>query len=213
VADAAIIEGLPPVHRLALAYAPRRARDAWLGLLALDARLAQIVRETREPMLGQIRMAWWRERLAEPPLERPRGEPLLAILGADSAALAPLVDGWEALLGDVPLSRESISGFAQGRAKALGGLAGSYGREPNASERVGRSWALADVALHLSHPRERQEATTLLAREGGFRSALPREMRPLVVLHGIAQRDLLRGRGEPGPGTLLTAMRLGIFGR
>ena len=63
IADDSLLLGLTPLHRLALAYAPAASRGAWLGFLALDMRLAAIVRAAREPMIGQIKLAWWRERL------------------------------------------------------------------------------------------------------------------------------------------------------
>ena len=187
-----ILDSLPPVQRLALAYAPRRAREAWLGLLALDTRPA---------------------RLAEPPEQRPQGEPLLALLGRTGAALSPLVDGWEALLGEAPLPQASIAAFAEGRAQALaglGGILGLVGEEP-AILRVGRDWALADLALRLSHPGERDHAVALIGEGAPLR--LPREMRPLTVLHGLALRDLRRGDAAGGIRGALAAVRLGIFGR
>jgi phytoene synthase len=201
-----VLESLSPVNRLALSYAPKSARAQWLGWLGLDTRLAQLVREAREPMLAQIRLAWWRERLAEPADRRPAGEPLLALLGDRAEALAPLVDGWEALLGDAPLPRDALSDFADGRARALGGLAEALGASRQAGKTAGRCWALADLASRLSHPEERSQVAALWA-EAPAVPRLPRAMRPLVVLHGLASRD------RNGPFTLLTAMRLGIFGR
>lgn len=157
-------------------------------------------------MLAQIRLAWWRERLTEPVDKRPAGEPLLALLANHAAAFAPLVDGWEALLGEAPLSPSALVDFAQGRARALGGLATQLGLPHMASEQAGRSWALADLAGRLSHAEERAQVAVLMADAGGF-PTLPRAMRPLVVLHGLASQD------RNGPIALLTAMRLGIFGR
>jgi phytoene synthase len=214
VAGDPLLDSLPAVQRVALAYAPKPTRAAWLGLLALDTRLAQLVRETREPMLGQIRLAWWRERLSEAPAKRPKGEPLLALLGGDSERLVPLVDAWEALLGEAPLPRETIAGFAEGRAHALAGLATALGRQAAAGDaaQVGRSWALTDLAVRLSHPEERDHAAALIAALDQNHPRLPREMRPLVVLHGLAVRDLRRGKDEAGMGALFAALRLGIFG-
>lgn len=157
-------------------------------------------------MLAQIRLAWWRERLAETAAKRPAGEPLLALLGDHAAAFAPLVDGWEALLGEAPLPRSSLSEFVDGRARALGNLAQLLGLPKEPSERAGRSWALADIATRLSHPEERAHVATLSVEDEAFPD-LPRAMRPLVVLHGLASRN------RNGPIALLTAMRLGILGR
>lgn len=156
-------------------------------------------------MLAQIRLAWWRERLAEPVAGRPAGEPLLALLGDLAGAFAPLVDGWEALLGEAPLSAEALASFADGRARGLGNLAEEFGLSRQASERAGRSWALADLRSRLSHPQERAQVAALDLAP--LIPGLPREMRPLVVLHGLARRN------RNGPFALLSAMRLGIFGR
>jgi phytoene synthase len=215
MAGDALLDSLPAVQRVALAYALPGSREAWLGLLALDTRLAQLVRETREPMLGQIRLAWWRERLAEAAAKRPKGEPLLALLGDDSERLLPLIDAWEAMLGTAPLPRATIAGFAEGRGQALAGLATALGHPTAAGDtaQLGRSWALADLGLRLSHPEERAHAAALIAAEGRHHPRLPREMRPLVVLHGLAVRDLRRGNDEAGMGALFATLRLGIFGR
>ena len=113
---------LPPVQRLALAYAPTRARPAWLALLALDTRLAQQVRSAREPMLTQIRLAWWHDRLREPVSAWPQGEPLLVALAdwrGQHGSLAQLVDGWEMLLGEAPLTDAALEGFVAGRALSI----------------------------------------------------------------------------------------------
>ena len=74
------VSSLPLPQRLALSYAPRASRNAFAGLLALDTRFAGIVRHAREPMLAQMRLAWWRDVLAKPAAEWPTGEPLLALL-------------------------------------------------------------------------------------------------------------------------------------
>lgn len=215
MAEDPLLNSLPAVQRVALAYAAAPTRSAWRALLALDTRLAQVVRDTREPMLGQIRLAWWRERLEEASVKRPKGEPLLALLGDDGERLVPLVDGWEAMLGEAPLPREAIARFAEGRAQAVAGLAVELGVQAASADaaRVARVWALADVALRLSHPEEREHAAALIAAGGETQPRLPRAMRPLVVLHGLAFRDLRRGNDAAGMGALFAAMRLGILGR
>ena len=52
-----LLETLPLRQRLALAYGTGEGRLALLGLLALDQRLAGIVRNSREPSLAQLRLA------------------------------------------------------------------------------------------------------------------------------------------------------------
>ena len=207
---------ISPLARLALAYAPARAREPWLGFLALDARLAGVVRSAREPMLGQLRLAWWRDRLSDEPANWPAGEPLLASLhdwGAGARGLAGLVDGWEALLGDPPLPGQAMQDFAQGRVAGIAALAGRLGTPGASLELLARTWALADLSLHLGDPAERVTAQGLLAPERLPR--VDRTMRPLAILAGLSQRAVRRDSrdGLDGLPALLAAIRLGFTGR
>ena len=206
------LESLPLAHRLALSYAPAAARGPTLALLALEARLAGIVRAGGEPVLAQIKLAWWRDRLGEPLASWPQGEPLLALLACwpgDPAGLVPVVDGWEALLADTL----DAPAHAQGRAAGWGALAGGLGCADPA--RAAQGWALADLALHLADGAEREQALALARALDWHAPRLPRALRPLAVLHGLAGRALRRGAGEllDGPGALFAALRLGIAGR
>ena len=218
--DADIIAGLPTLHRFALAYAPRAARAPTLALLALDARLAGIVRSGREAMLAQVRPAWWRDRLGEAAGTRPAGEPLLALLGTwggHAASLVALVDGWEQLVGDVPLPASGFAALAAARGDGFATLAGLLGEE-DAAERVRRAahdWALVDIAAHLSDPAEREALAGLVAARDWTGIALPRSVRPLAVLRGLAARSTRRGDDYPphGPSALAAAVRLGLAGR
>jgi phytoene synthase len=165
-----------------------------------------VVRTAREPILAQLRLAWWRDRFASDPAGWPKGEPLLARLAGweDRAGLGALVDGWEALLGDDADTIEAVTTFAEGRASAAGALAlqlGSAGAEGPA-----RRWALAERALA-----GYSAARGLIGTE---RSRVARPMRPLAVLSGLTQRAAARGETDvlSGPGALFAAIRLGITG-
>ncbi|MFN5780902.1 MAG: squalene/phytoene synthase family protein, partial [Novosphingobium sp.] len=136
---------LPPELRLALAYAPAAQRPLQLAAFALDTKLAGIVGTAREVLLAQIKLAWWRERLAETPAQRPRGEPLLAALTGWSGPVDPLlalIDGWEAMLDpDEP----NPLALAEGRAALGRGLAIQAG-VPAAAEAARSAlhgWSLA----------------------------------------------------------------------
>ena len=78
---------------------PRGGRAAMATLWALAARLTKLLGDVREPMIGQIKLAWWRDmaaQLAADPPALPRGEPLLADPAAHCAGrgdLVPLVAG------------------------------------------------------------------------------------------------------------------------
>lgn len=208
-------ETLPILQRLALAYASGAARTPMLALLALDTRLAGIVRSSREPMLAQLRLAWWREQLGSDAAARPEGEPLLAALhswNGRHGTLLPLVDGWEAMTGPAPLDGVVFEQLAEARAEAFASLAGDAAAT---ALRFGRNWALADLAARLSHPEERATALALARRQDWRSAHLPRAMRPLAVLHGLAARSLRRGRNMDRitPLDLVAALRIGVLGR
>lgn len=213
---ALLVETLTPEQRLALAYAPGRARAATLAVLAFDARLASLVRGRKEPMLVQLRLAWWRDRLHEPASARPAGDPLLDLIGQTGLAgevLAEAVDGWELLLAD-RLDAEAAQSHASQRGLLFAALAGALGEaaQVEAAAAAGTDWALADLSAHLSDPAEQAAVGALLAERRWHDGHLPRALRSLAVLHGLARR----GKGDglaTGPGALLAALRIGMFGR
>ena len=207
---------LPPAQRLALAYAPAPSRSSTLALLALDARMAQILRGRREPLAAQLRLAWWRETLDRPVAQWPAGEPLLESLRewGDPAALAALPAGWEALLAE-ELTPAAIAEFADARGQAFAALAGELGTGPptNAAA-AARIWALADLAANLSAGAERQLVVDH-GRSLGAPPRLSRSLRPLAVLAGLGAAALARGGGEllTGPRSMLLVLRIGLGGR
>src|SRR3546814_259342 len=83
---------------------PRERRPAMAGLWGLAARLTKLLLDAREPLIGQIKLAWWRDMMAmiaSDPAALPKGEPLLAELQASWAGqggLDALVDAAEAML-------------------------------------------------------------------------------------------------------------------
>ncbi len=214
--DDELIATLPPISRLALAYAPARSRADWLTLLALDARLAGIIRQSREPVLARIRLAWWRDTLQQKAASRPQGEPLLARL-ADwpGAGLVALVDGWEALLADPPIVSSAISAFAAGREGAVIALAARSSANGQGLTALARRWALADLAVHLGEAVESRAVSTLLLETTRPSGRVARAMRPLAVLERVSSHAAARGdvRAQASPAALLIAIRSGLIGR
>lgn len=212
-----LLESLSPVNRLALAYAPRSTRLPLLALLTLDMRLAGIVRNSREPMLAQLRLTWWREQLSGDASRWPEGEPLLVALRSwegQHSALIPLVDGWEAMTGAAPLPEEAFLKLADARGAVFAALAGDE-RAVGDATRMGRNWALADMSARLSHPEEQAMVTALVQAQDWRSARLPKRLRPLVVLHGLAAQGLRDGAngGKVSIFSLLGAMRRGLMGR
>jgi phytoene synthase len=215
-----LVQSLPAVSRLALAYAPGSARMPTLALFALDARLAGILRHSREPMMAQLRLSWWRESLDRDHQEWPDGEPLLAALRSWDGghnALGALVDGWEALTGAAPLAGPALEAMALGRAEAFSALAHALGREDEAqaAHRLGHQWGLADLAMRLGDAQERATAASLARAQMSRPVRVSRHLRPLLVVHGLAHRRLHKGAEAAAlsPAAVLKAMRLGLLGR
>ena len=192
---------LPPPLRVAIAYAPRAARGPWSALLGLDRRLARAALGSSEPLLGQMRLAWWRDRFATPAQAWPRGEPLLAALAAfddEREALSALVDAWEALIGGERDAR-SLAALGAARAEAIIALVGIVGATP----RPGVVEALAQAWTH----NELGHASARVA--DAVRGRLPRIIRPLAIVAELASAPA----GQSGWRQSLRIIRLGTLGR
>ena len=206
---------------LAVSAARAEHRALFAALLAFDSRLGKLVAAANEPMLGQMRLAWWRDQLSSDPSARPRGDAVLdglsATYGNRTEGLRSLVDGWEGFLLAESDARTSIAALGKGRAKAfqdVGTLAGS-GSEPEAVAHAARFWSHIDVYLHASGEEDRAEARALADAHRDPVARLDRTMRPLAVLRGLAarviDRDLTQMMGDRM--SPLAALRLGLFGR
>lgn len=218
VHDEALVATLPAVARLALVYAPAKAREPTLALFALDARLATLIRRSSEPMLAQLRLAWWRESIGHDPQQWPLGEPILSTLrswGSRAATVTPLVEAWEALTAPSPLGTDALQAFAQGRGAAAAALAITLGRpdESEAAHRLGRIWALEDLAMRLGRDDERSAARLMAADLVGL-PKVSRPLRPLRVLAGLTRRRRQTGseEGAASPAAVLQALKLGLLG-
>ncbi len=153
---------LPPPMLLAISYAHPGLRPRLRWLLLLDLRLAQLVHRASEPLIAQMRLAWWREALSKPAEARPKGEPLLAALAdleGDPALLVAgvaLVDAAEALV----LGQSERAATA--RAKALVDAYVGWARAPSEfGDRLIEAWA---------------------GRKERVLSGFPRSLRPMTIL-------------------------------
>jgi phytoene synthase len=171
-----------------------------MALFAVDEAMGSVVRTTTEPMLGQIRLAWWRERLEEIAEGKSApAEPRLRAVERElkqSEALVPtlagLTFGWERLFEPFPWSTGIADAIAlRGRALfTLGALILEGADRP--FESGGDVWALVDTARRCSDT----ESRDLLLGEAGRLSAgvvgatVPAELRPLTMLTKLALRDL-----------------------
>lgn len=213
MSEAQLIRTFPAAMRLALAYATPASRSLYVGLFALDCHLAALVRNAREPLLGQIRLAWWRDRLGEDVQAWPSGSPVLAALAewpAGRGRLQRVVDGWEELLGAGSLDPAAALGHAEGRAHGFIAIAeASDGIAGPDIVQAGEAWALADLANHLGSGDERRLVHEMLEKRRAAPAVrLPHLFRPLAVLRACAQNA-----DTSAPVRLGLAVRAGLLGR
>ena len=203
---------MAPECRFALAYAGKR-REAFAALFALDHRLARAAREASEPIIAQMKLAWWRDRFAQPVADWPKGEPLLQALslwGDDAARLHALVDGWEsfAVAGEAGGARDLIAG----REAAWLGIAGMLD-DRHAPCSVGFAAARYTLAALRDDGFGPPANLIAEAREAKKPLSLPRTLRPFALLGALGERALRTGRpllgGTPA---LALALRVGLTG-
>lgn len=207
------------LRRLALSYAREADRDRLESLLLLDASLGNILRTTREPIVGRMRLAWWREALERLDSAPAPAEPTLRALEAHvvgrhdvtGVRLAVMVEGWEWLL-EAPLDPHALRRHAALRSELFTLMANMCGVEPGRwVARAGRGWALADLSAHLS-----EAGLAATARRGAERlldsprPPWPRALRPVGALALIARADL---KGTGGIGTVSRLGWLRLTGR
>lgn len=212
---------LPAEIRLALAHTPRAYREALTIFFDFDLRLGRILSGTTEPMLGQMRLAWWRETLMRPVEERPNGDVVLDAIGKHwvgrETALIALVDCWEELLAEPPLGEDHARRFAQGRSRAMAAAFGHQGGVRGASGVAvsAELWAIADLATSVSGPDEREMLVTVGLSGADRAEKLSAPYKGVAILGALALRSLEKG-GRPlmeGRGASVTALRAAIFGR
>jgi phytoene synthase len=211
----AITTHLPIAQRLALAYAPRQSKEMFSSLFLLDGILSRIVARQREPLIAQIRLAWWREQLSDGALLANDEVRFIARAWTDGReGLIAMIDGWEELLSATP----DLLAVANGRSAPFAALARRLGCDAGIAEQASasaRRWILVDIAEHLPDPVDGRAALELVQAVPASNTPLPRALRPLSVLDGLARRALRRGSTALLGDRLspLAALRLGIFGR
>jgi len=195
-----MIAGGTPERALALGYAPHRAAPGLGALFALDDALGQILRTTREPLVGQMRLTWWHDALTRLDTAPPPAEPILVALagtvlpcGVTGARLATMVEGWEALLDADPPDAAAMARFAERRGAGLFTMAGEVlgARPADPLVEAGAGWALVDLARHL-RDRAAGEKALALARDGlrdATRKRWSHEARALGALAWLARLD------------------------
>jgi phytoene/squalene synthetase len=72
---------------LTVLYAPRNNRESLIALALLNVELSRIRESVSEPIVGEVRLAWWREAVADLYVGKVRQHEVLQLL-ADSGAMS-----------------------------------------------------------------------------------------------------------------------------
>ena len=208
-------DGPAALAALLSAYAGKdagRHRSLW----TLDARLGRLVATTSEPMIGQLRLAWWSEALTDESGVKGRGEPLIDAMRAQGIApppgLSQWLDGWEAMMGEIDLEAYAV-GRGGGVFRALAGSEDV----PDWLIRAGAAWALWNLS---GHTRDGNLADQAIARGREHLvsqdAEWPVAWRPIRIAYALARHDIIRGRRAPRgltPRLYLRLMRVALMGR
>jgi NADH dehydrogenase [ubiquinone] 1 alpha subcomplex assembly factor 6 len=203
-------------------FAPAARREALFALYAFNYEIARVRESVTEPMLGRMRLQWWRENIATayeggPVRRHPVVEPLTVVireLALTREHFDRLIDARETDLEDQPpASLAALEDYAEGTSARLVYLALEVlgVRDPAAIEaglHVGIAHSLAGLLRAMS-VRARQiipkdfaarngvidlaaAASRHLAAARVHRKRVPRSALPALLLAIVAQRSLVR---------------------
>jgi NADH dehydrogenase [ubiquinone] 1 alpha subcomplex assembly factor 6 len=184
-----------PERWLTLLLAPRPARDDLAALYGFNLEIAKTAEVTREPLIGAMRLQWWRDAVAAifEGGQVPRHEiaqPLARAIHAHLLPRAPFDALLEARELDLepggPPDLDAVAAYAAQTGGGLAALAlriaGAEGEAAlRAAQHVGTGWALLGLL----------RATPFLATRR--RTLLPADLRQR---HGVTDTALFAGRSD-----------------
>jgi NADH dehydrogenase [ubiquinone] 1 alpha subcomplex assembly factor 6 len=222
---------------LTVLAAPRRAAADLAVLYAFNLEIALVRDSVTEPMLGRIRLQWWREALAELYEGRPRHHIVLESLAALHARtplsrlyFERLIDARETELDDViPVDRAALETYADATSGDLIRLgAEAVGTDPSSGDvatlvrHVGIGVGLTGIAratLYLARRRQTLLPQSLLQKHAVSLDLLY-ELKPQAGLNAAiaelaadARSHLDAAKRLRAPKPLLPALRIGTLAR
>ncbi|WP_332810551.1 squalene/phytoene synthase family protein [Sphingomonas sp.] len=215
-------------RQLALSYVPAARRGALATLWRLDSTLGGLLASGSQPMVTQIKLAWWREALEALDQAPPPAEPLLQAVargllpaGLTGATLAEMTEGWEILLTAETVRQEDLTTYARQRGGLLFRCSAVLLGHPSGDEVecAGQAWALVDLARRSGAAEEAEQAmdAARLGIAGLFGRRWPAALRPLGMLAALARRDAGRGIGrferQGAPARMLAMARHRLTGK
>lgn len=198
-------------------FAPEDKRDALIALYAFDHEIKRIPSLVSEPMLGEIRLQWWREALNGERAEEARMNPLastvldvIAKYNLQRSGFTHLIDGEARILDATPIiderELEKLYGQRHGALFQLGAMILDQNPSRNLADASGHAAMAYGIARDLvsgRHAVTRADLVTLgeMHLEKARRSIrdLPDTVRtaflPMVIVQTVL-RDAKRARDD-----------------
>lgn len=205
---------------LTVLFAPAEARERLFALYAFNHEIAKVRETVSEPMLGQIRLQWWREAIESIYAGNPRKHAVVEALAAAVAEAKPARAGFEALVdarefdlaGRPPATLAELERYCEQTSSGLLAVAaellGAAGKPGRATLRpLGIAWALTGLirAIPFHARARRQYIPADLAAEAGLTEETlfglrpsPELRRAVRALAETAERHLGEAQKLPG---------------
>jgi phytoene synthase len=221
-----------PLHYAATLFAPEDKRDALITLYTFDHEIKRIPLLVSEPMLGEIRLQWWREALNGERSDEARMNPLASAVidiiskyGLPLSGFSHLIDGEARMLDAKPIiderELEKLYGQRYGALFQFAAMILDHGASRTLADASGHAAMAYGIARDLvsgRHAVKRADLVILgethLAKARDAISALPQNIRPAflpLVIVGPVLREAKRARDDAGvsmPSYLATLWRM-----
>ncbi|MEJ0024575.1 MAG: squalene/phytoene synthase family protein [Rhizomicrobium sp.] len=218
---AELVRRADPDRYLSALFAPAQKRPLLHALYAFNIEIARVADTVREPMMGEIRLEWWRETLEGARAGAPRNHAVARALAELFAAAELPAELFEAMVAartfdsssDVFADRAAVESYCDATSGNLMRLAARIlGRENDALAReAGAAYALAGILRSIPHQTARHKAflpaslmqTTGLTKDALFITherdkvkAIAAQMAIWAREHLVKARTLRTGREE-----------------
>jgi phytoene synthase len=198
-------------------FAPAAVREHLFALYAFNIELAKVREVVTEPLIGHMRLQWWRDTLdrlyAGETVAHEVARPLRSAIqagGIERAAFDPLIDAREFDLETAPpADLDALLGYAEGTGAPVLALAlqiaGAGAETGELARLAGRGWALTGLlrAVPFHARRHRLYLPADLLDAAGVRVGRLFDLKPEAGL-----RDVVRAVGEQAEADRAAARRL-----
>jgi phytoene synthase len=205
----ATVRRADPDRYFATLFAPSDKRPLLFALYALDHEIVHAIRVTREPILAEIRLQWWREAVLEAREGRPRAQPtttaLAELFARAPACCAPLEALIDARAHEISVSFPGSIAELESHAHATSGALMRIAAHllcPDSdvaelTREAGIAYGLAGIISSISFH---------AARGRAFAHDAAAARTAIAEISGVARGHLARARGMRAPERVLAAM-------